>query len=105
MAYQLPALRLAFDNTPPRSSASWSRRVLLAAVGALDDRYELDALTKFAGQTTAAGMLVLFGVQWTVFCVPWGGSGSGRVRLAADPRARSRACCSRCCSPWRWSTR
>jgi UDP-GlcNAc:undecaprenyl-phosphate/decaprenyl-phosphate GlcNAc-1-phosphate transferase len=51
--------------------------LLLAAVGALDDRYDLDALTKFAGQTTAAGILVIFGVQWTVFFVPWGGSDSG----------------------------
>jgi UDP-GlcNAc:undecaprenyl-phosphate/decaprenyl-phosphate GlcNAc-1-phosphate transferase len=51
--------------------------LLLAAVGALDDRYDLDALTKLAGQTTAAGILVIFGVQWTVFFVPWGGGGSG----------------------------
>ena len=48
---------------------------LLVAVGALDDRYELDALTKLAGQITAAGVLVLFGVQWVVFWVPWGGGG------------------------------
>jgi UDP-GlcNAc:undecaprenyl-phosphate GlcNAc-1-phosphate transferase len=46
---------------------------LLVLVGALDDRFELDALTKFAGQATAAGVLVLYGVQWAVFWVPWGG--------------------------------
>ncbi|MDN5934509.1 MAG: undecaprenyl/decaprenyl-phosphate alpha-N-acetylglucosaminyl 1-phosphate transferase, partial [Pseudonocardia sp.] len=39
---------------------------ILVTVGALDDRYELDALTKLAGQTTAAGVMVIFGVQWTV---------------------------------------
>jgi UDP-GlcNAc:undecaprenyl-phosphate GlcNAc-1-phosphate transferase len=77
MAYQLPALRLAFDNNTYEMVGVFGAAVLLAAVGALDDRYELDALTKFAGQTTAAGILVIFGVQWTVFYVPWGGGGTG----------------------------
>jgi UDP-GlcNAc:undecaprenyl-phosphate/decaprenyl-phosphate GlcNAc-1-phosphate transferase len=77
MAYQLPALRLAFDNNASEVLGVLGAALLLAAVGALDDRYDLDALTKFAGQTTAAGVLVIFGVQWTVFFVPWGGSGSG----------------------------
>ena len=77
MAYQLPALRLAFDNNAYEMLGVFGAAVLLAAVGALDDRYELDALTKFAGQTTAAGVLVIFGVQWTVFYVPWGGGGTG----------------------------
>jgi UDP-GlcNAc:undecaprenyl-phosphate GlcNAc-1-phosphate transferase len=77
MAYQLPALRLAFDNNAYEMVGVFGAAVLLAAVGALDDRYELDALTKFAGQTTAAGVLVIFGVQWTVFYVPWGGGGTG----------------------------
>jgi UDP-GlcNAc:undecaprenyl-phosphate GlcNAc-1-phosphate transferase len=76
MAYQLPALRLAFDNNASEVLGVLGAALLLAAVGALDDRYDLDALTKFAGQTTAAGILVMFGVQWTVFFVPWGGSGS-----------------------------
>jgi UDP-GlcNAc:undecaprenyl-phosphate GlcNAc-1-phosphate transferase len=74
MAYQLPALRLAFDNNASEVVGVMGAALLLAAVGALDDRYDLDALTKFAGQTTAAGILVIFGVQWTVFFVPWGGS-------------------------------
>jgi UDP-GlcNAc:undecaprenyl-phosphate GlcNAc-1-phosphate transferase len=77
MAYQLPALRLAFDNNASEVGGVLLAALLLAAVGALDDRYDLDALTKFAGQTTAAGVLVIFGVQWTVFFVPWGGSDSG----------------------------
>jgi UDP-GlcNAc:undecaprenyl-phosphate GlcNAc-1-phosphate transferase len=76
MAYQLPALRLAFDNNASEVGGVLLAAMLLAAVGALDDRYDLDALTKFAGQTTAAGILVIFGVQWTVFFVPWGGTGS-----------------------------
>ena len=73
MAYQLPALRLAFDNNSPEVIGVLLATALLCAVGALDDRYELDALTKLAGQITAAGVLVLFGVQWVVFWVPWGG--------------------------------
>jgi UDP-GlcNAc:undecaprenyl-phosphate GlcNAc-1-phosphate transferase len=77
MAYQLPALRLAFDNNASEVGGVLLAALLLAAVGALDDRYDLDALTKFAGQTTAAGILVIFGVQWTVFFVPWGGADSG----------------------------
>jgi UDP-GlcNAc:undecaprenyl-phosphate GlcNAc-1-phosphate transferase len=77
MAYQLPALRLAFDNNASEVGGVLLAALLLAAVGALDDRYDLDALTKFAGQATAAGILVIFGVQWTVFFVPWGGSDSG----------------------------
>ena len=32
-------------------------------LGMLDDRYDLDALTKFAGQAVAAGILLLHGVQ------------------------------------------
>ncbi|TQM42910.1 UDP-GlcNAc:undecaprenyl-phosphate GlcNAc-1-phosphate transferase [Pseudonocardia cypriaca] len=76
MAYQLPALRLAFDNNASEVGGVLLAALLLAAVGALDDRYDLDALTKFAGQTTAAGILVIFGVQWTVFFVPWGGADS-----------------------------
>ena len=32
-------------------------------IGALDDRFELDAVTKLAGQGLAAGILLLFGIQ------------------------------------------
>lgn len=77
LAHQLPVLRRSFEY-------SWDVVAVLVAggiivlVGALDDRFELDALTKFAGQVTAAGMLVLFGVQWFIFLVPSNGeAGSG----------------------------
>jgi UDP-GlcNAc:undecaprenyl-phosphate GlcNAc-1-phosphate transferase len=72
LAYQLPALRLAFDYSDEVVGVLVAA-VLLAVVGALDDRYELDALTKLAGQATAAGLLILAGVQWAVFWVPWEG--------------------------------
>ncbi|WP_051581404.1 glycosyltransferase family 4 protein [Pseudonocardia acaciae] len=82
VAAQLPALRLAFSYSSEVAGAIVAA-CLLVAVGALDDRFELDAITKLAGQATAAGVLVLYGVQWAVFWVPWGGgatsSGSSLV--------------------------
>jgi UDP-GlcNAc:undecaprenyl-phosphate GlcNAc-1-phosphate transferase len=76
LAYQLPALRLAFGYSDEVVGALVAV-VVLGIVGALDDRFELDAITKLAGQTTAAGLLVLAGVQWLAFWIPWGGSGTG----------------------------
>ena len=35
----------------------------IMALGALDDRYDLDAVTKFAGQALAGGILLMYGVQ------------------------------------------
>ncbi|MEJ3657152.1 MraY family glycosyltransferase [Actinomycetes bacterium KLBMP 9759] len=74
MAYQLPALRLAFDYSNEIIGVVIAG-VLLSAVGILDDRYDLDAITKLVGQITAAGVLIMFGLQWTAFPVPWGGGG------------------------------
>jgi UDP-GlcNAc:undecaprenyl-phosphate/decaprenyl-phosphate GlcNAc-1-phosphate transferase len=76
LAYQLPALRLAFGYSDEVVGALVAV-VVLGIVGVLDDRYELDAITKLAGQTTAAGLLVLAGVQWLTFWIPWGGGGPG----------------------------
>ncbi len=76
LAYQLPALRLAFGYSDEVVGALVAA-VVLGLVGVLDDRFELDAITKLAGQTTAAGLLVLAGVQWLTFWIPWGGVGPG----------------------------
>ncbi|WP_300007933.1 MraY family glycosyltransferase [Pseudonocardia sp.] len=65
MAYQLPALRLAFDYSGEVLGVLGAA-VILVVVGALDDRYDLDAFTKLAGQVTAAGVLALSGTQWIV---------------------------------------
>jgi UDP-GlcNAc:undecaprenyl-phosphate GlcNAc-1-phosphate transferase len=53
-------------------SQDWSetRAVLVAGtliclLGVADDRWELDSLTKLAGQVAAAGIMVLLGVQWS----------------------------------------
>jgi len=72
LAYQLPALRLAFGYSD-EVVGGLVAVVVLGLVGVLDDRFELDAITKLAGQTTAAGLLVLAGIQWFAFWIPWGG--------------------------------
>ncbi|MFF0145133.1 UDP-GlcNAc:undecaprenyl-phosphate GlcNAc-1-phosphate transferase [Amycolatopsis sulphurea] len=74
LAHQLPALGHGFDASLD------SVGVLIAAgvislIGVLDDRFELDAWTKLAGQVMCAGILIIFGVQWVSFWVPWGGGG------------------------------
>ncbi|HEY9474615.1 MAG TPA: MraY family glycosyltransferase [Mycobacteriales bacterium] len=46
---------------------------LIVLLGALDDRWELDAVTKLAGQVVAAGVMVLLGVQLAQFYLPFGG--------------------------------
>jgi UDP-GlcNAc:undecaprenyl-phosphate/decaprenyl-phosphate GlcNAc-1-phosphate transferase len=76
LAHQLPALRRGFEYTFDPTAVLIGGGVIVL-VGMLDDRYELDSLTKLAGQTTSAGILVLFGLQWMLVWVPWGGGGEG----------------------------
>jgi UDP-GlcNAc:undecaprenyl-phosphate GlcNAc-1-phosphate transferase len=62
VASRLPHL----DETFRQSSepvAVLKAGALICLIGALDDRFELDSLTKLAGQIVAAGVLVLEGVQ------------------------------------------
>ena len=80
VASQLPVLRRAFDYST-ETVAVLVAGGLIVVVGALDDRFGLDALTKLAGQATAAGVLVLMGVQWTAVYLPWGGSGGSTGSL------------------------
>ncbi|MER7009990.1 MraY family glycosyltransferase [Saccharopolyspora sp. NPDC000359] len=73
LAANLPVLSRGFAY----SNDAWAAVAaggLIVLVGALDDRFELDSLTKLAGQVTAAGILVIAGVQWFVLWVPWGGT-------------------------------
>ena len=74
VAQQLPVLRRAFAFTSETTAVLVAGGVIVV-VGALDDRFGLDAITKLAGQATAAGVLVLLGVQWFAIPVPWGGTG------------------------------
>jgi UDP-GlcNAc:undecaprenyl-phosphate/decaprenyl-phosphate GlcNAc-1-phosphate transferase len=47
---------------------------LICLIGVLDDIYELDAITKLAGQVLAAGVVVIQGVQLLWLPLPGGGS-------------------------------
>ena len=62
MASRLPHLHKVFVESP-----TWvgllSAGGLLVVVGIADDRWEIDALTKMAGQVAAAGLLIMNGVQ------------------------------------------
>jgi UDP-GlcNAc:undecaprenyl-phosphate GlcNAc-1-phosphate transferase len=75
LAHQLPVLRRGFEYSFDSVGVLIAAGVIVA-IGALDDRFELDAWTKLAGQVMCAGILVIFGVQWIVFWVPWGGVGN-----------------------------
>ncbi|TCO57371.1 glycosyltransferase family 4 protein [Actinocrispum wychmicini] len=76
VAHQLQLLRRAFDFSLDPVGILVGGGVIVL-VGMLDDRFELDALTKFAGQTLSAGIIVLFGIQWVLVWVPWGGNDTG----------------------------
>lgn len=83
LAHQLPVLRRAFDYSLDPTAVLLGGGLIMV-IGMLDDRYELDSLTKFAGQVTCAGILVLLGLQWIIVWVPWGGNGPGGSLLILD---------------------
>ena len=62
VASRLPILQRAF-HASNATTAVLSAGAVIVALGAVDDRWGLDALTKLAGQVVAAGLLVLQGVQ------------------------------------------
>ncbi len=72
IARALPTLKSAFAYGP---DFDWLlvACAIICAVGVLDDRYELDSLTKLAGQVVAAGVMVTKGgVQLTLLPTFWG---------------------------------
>src|SRR6478609_6359472 len=69
MALQLPALGAAFVSSSEIVGVL-AAGGLICLVGDLDDRFDMDAIAKLAGQILAAGVLVLFGVQWQVLWLP-----------------------------------
>ena len=75
IAHLMPTLRRSFDQD------SYSPAILIAgglicALGAADDRWELDSLTKLTGQVLAAGVMVILGVQLALIYIPFGGIGT-----------------------------
>jgi UDP-GlcNAc:undecaprenyl-phosphate GlcNAc-1-phosphate transferase len=82
VAARLPALSTAFVSGPEIPWVVVSG-LAICLLGALDDRFELDSLTKLAGQVLAVGIMVtLGGVQLATFYVPWGDNGT--VSLGED---------------------
>lgn len=75
LASQLPALTRGFVYSSGMPAVVVAGGVIMA-IGLLDDKWGLDALTKFAGQITAASVLVTMGVAWSVLYIPLGGVGT-----------------------------
>jgi UDP-GlcNAc:undecaprenyl-phosphate GlcNAc-1-phosphate transferase len=81
VAARLPSLNRSFENGPDMPWIVLSAAIL-CAIGVLDDRYELDSLTKLAGQVLACGLMVTRGgVQLAFFSLP---IGNGTVVLGRD---------------------
>ena len=75
-ATRLPTLQESFESGPELAWVVIAGAVI-CAVGVLDDKYELDSLTKLAGQVLATGLMVtLGGVQIGAIYVPWGDNGT-----------------------------
>jgi len=53
---------------------------LMCLLGIVDDRFQIDAITKLAGQTVAAGVMVLLGLQLLTITLP----GVGAVSLGPE---------------------
>ena len=75
VAQLMPTLRRAYD-TGSETTAVIVAGAIICLLGVLDDRWELDSLTKLAGQVFAAGVMVLLGVQLLTLYVPFGGVGT-----------------------------
>ncbi len=75
LASQLPALTRGFVYSSGMPAVVVAGGLIMA-IGLIDDRWGLDALTKFAGQITAASVLVTMGVAWSVLYIPIGGVGT-----------------------------
>jgi UDP-GlcNAc:undecaprenyl-phosphate GlcNAc-1-phosphate transferase len=79
VAHHLPNLQSVFTHGD-EMSAVLEAGALICVIGLIDDRWGIDALTKFAGQVLAAGVLVLQGVQLLYIPVP----GVGPVSLGPE---------------------
>ena len=75
LASQLPALTRGFVYSTGMPAVVVAGGLIMA-IGLIDDRWGLDALTKFAGQITAASVLVTMGVAWSVLYIPFGRVGT-----------------------------
>jgi UDP-GlcNAc:undecaprenyl-phosphate GlcNAc-1-phosphate transferase len=70
-ASQLPLMQTVFDRSTGTAWALLASMFVIVGVGIVDDRWGLDAPTKFAGQVLAAGILAYGGIS--VAWLPIGG--------------------------------
>jgi UDP-GlcNAc:undecaprenyl-phosphate GlcNAc-1-phosphate transferase len=75
VANLMPTLQRTYQ-TGSETTALLVAGGIICLLGVLDDRWELDSLTKLAGQVFAAGVMVLLGVQLLTLYVPFGGVGT-----------------------------
>ncbi len=68
VATRLPALQRTFDDS--QTTGVLVAGGLICALGVLDDKFGLDALTKLTGQIAAAGVMVLLGVKLAFVFLP-----------------------------------
>jgi UDP-GlcNAc:undecaprenyl-phosphate GlcNAc-1-phosphate transferase len=82
VARQMPTLRATFTEGSETTGVLVAGG-LICLLGVVDDRWELDSLTKLAGQVTCAGVMVIVGgVQLLQVYVPFGDIGT--VSLGRD---------------------
>ena len=62
LASKLPMMRSVFEGSSTEGVALLSGAVIIVALGLADDRWELDAPTKMAGQVLAAAVMALQGI-------------------------------------------
>jgi UDP-GlcNAc:undecaprenyl-phosphate GlcNAc-1-phosphate transferase len=71
MASKLPMMRSVFEDSSGEARALLSGALIIVLLGLVDDRWELDAPTKMAGQVLAAGVMALQGIS--LLWLPIGG--------------------------------
>lgn len=72
LADQLPALTRGFQPITPEMNAVVGGAVIIVMLGAIDDLWELDALTKIIGQLLGALIMSMLGLNWTLLYIPFG---------------------------------
>ena len=76
IAHALPTLQSHFRNGNEITGVLCGG-LIICVLGILDDRYELDSLTKFAGQVMAAAVMsIVGGIQLLYIYVPFGNIGT-----------------------------
>ena len=78
VAHSLPALSGVFKYSDVQAVVIAGG--IMVVLGFVDDRWQIDALTKLAGQTVAAGVMVLYGLQLLTVTLP----GIGTVSLGSE---------------------